>query len=185
MTDRRSPRRTTDPANWYETPVFEADPDERLEAQATSGRGPMRLAASARLRVDARRAGRRKGQSAAPVATPVATKSEVAARGRSLAPPPEGPKVAARAAQTEQLAADEVAWQRWCRSDPDNDPDNGLDNGPADWRAQLDLDRHLHAGLRVRIGGHLDHWAEREVAVWQRIERSLFLRTPPPQESLE
>jgi hypothetical protein len=177
MTDRRSPRRTTDPANWYETPVFEADPDERLEARATSGRGPMRLAAAARLRVDARRAGLRHGQSAAPVATQVEVKSEVAARGRSLAPSPEGPKVAARAAQTEQLAADEVAWQRWCRSDPDN--------GPADSLAQLDLDRRLHAGLRGRIGGHLDHWAEREVAVWQRIERSLFLRTPPPQESLE
>ena len=173
MTDRRSARRTTDLANWYETPVFEADPDERMEERATSGRGPMRIAASALLRVDARRAGLGRGQSASPrpesparqppatVATPVATQI----------------KVAARATPTEQLAADELAWQTWCRSEPDN--------SLADSLAQLDLDRWPHPGIRGRIGRHLDRWAEREVAVWQRLERTVLVRTPPPKEPLE
>lgn len=37
--------------DWYETPVFEAEPDERLEQLATSRRAPLRLLAGAMLRV--------------------------------------------------------------------------------------------------------------------------------------
>lgn len=39
---------------WFETPVFESGSDERLEELATSRRGPMRLAASTFLRLNAR-----------------------------------------------------------------------------------------------------------------------------------
>lgn len=41
---------------WFETPVFESDPDERLEELATSRRGPLRLAARTFLRLNARTA---------------------------------------------------------------------------------------------------------------------------------
>lgn len=37
--------------DWYETPVFEVEPDERLEQLATSRRAPLRLFAGAVLRV--------------------------------------------------------------------------------------------------------------------------------------
>lgn len=39
---------------WFETPVFESDSDERLEELATSRRGPLRLAANTFLRLNAR-----------------------------------------------------------------------------------------------------------------------------------
>ena len=39
---------------WFSTPMFESDPDERLEEMATARRGPMRLAASTFLRLNAR-----------------------------------------------------------------------------------------------------------------------------------
>lgn len=41
---------------WFETPVFESDADERLEELATSQRGPLRLAARTLLRLNARTA---------------------------------------------------------------------------------------------------------------------------------
>lgn len=37
--------------DWYETPVFESDPDERIEQLAMSRRAPMRLVAGAILRM--------------------------------------------------------------------------------------------------------------------------------------
>lgn len=37
--------------DWYDTPVFEAEPDERLEQLATSRRAPLRLVAGAMLRL--------------------------------------------------------------------------------------------------------------------------------------
>lgn len=37
--------------DWYETPVFEAEPDERLEQLAVSRRAPLRFFAGAMLRV--------------------------------------------------------------------------------------------------------------------------------------
>ncbi len=55
---------------WFETPVFESDADERLEELVMSRRGPLRLAASALLRVNARsdRSGRRSGRRPEPAA---------------------------------------------------------------------------------------------------------------------
>lgn len=55
---------------WFETPVFESDADERLEELVMSRRGPLRLAASALLRVNARsdRSGRRSGRRPEPTA---------------------------------------------------------------------------------------------------------------------
>lgn len=41
--------------DWYETPVFEAEPDERLEQLAMSKRAPVRLVGSTALRLGARR----------------------------------------------------------------------------------------------------------------------------------
>ncbi len=37
--------------DWYETPVFEAEPDERIEQLATSRRAPVRLLADAMIRL--------------------------------------------------------------------------------------------------------------------------------------
>ncbi len=37
--------------DWYETPVFDTEPDERLEQLATSRRAPVRLIGSAMLRL--------------------------------------------------------------------------------------------------------------------------------------
>lgn len=48
--------------DWFSTPIFESEPDERLEELATSGRGPFRLGASAVLAVQARAAQMRPGR---------------------------------------------------------------------------------------------------------------------------
>lgn len=37
--------------DWYQTPVFDAEPDERIEQLATSRRAPMRLVGAAMLRL--------------------------------------------------------------------------------------------------------------------------------------
>ena len=47
--------------DWYEMPVFEADPDERFEHQATSKRGPVRLVGAALLRISPDRPKRSRG----------------------------------------------------------------------------------------------------------------------------
>lgn len=44
---------------WFGTPLFEPDREERLEEMATSGRGPARLVAAAWVRISARAAGPR------------------------------------------------------------------------------------------------------------------------------
>jgi hypothetical protein len=49
--------------DWYETPVFDQDPDERLEVLAVSSRGPLRIAAGAWLRVAPDRGTRRESMS--------------------------------------------------------------------------------------------------------------------------
>ena len=54
--------------DWYETPVFEAEPDERLEQLATSRRAPLRFFAGAVLRVAAGRP-RRERRAESPVET--------------------------------------------------------------------------------------------------------------------
>lgn len=46
--------------DWYETPVFEAEPDERLEQLATSRRAPARMVGSAMLRLSPDRPRRRR-----------------------------------------------------------------------------------------------------------------------------
>ena len=48
---------------WFDTPVFESDTDERLEELAMSRRGPIRLAAGTLLRVNARTEGARSRRS--------------------------------------------------------------------------------------------------------------------------
>jgi hypothetical protein len=76
-------------ADWYDNPLFESDPDERLEELATSSRGPIRLAASAILRVDARTA-RLRHRAPTPIGS------------NPLATPPEPPRTKpAAAARTE------------------------------------------------------------------------------------
>lgn len=61
-TRRRNPKLVSGPQlgdttfeDWYETPVFEAEPDERLEQLAMSKRAPVRLVGSTALRLGARR----------------------------------------------------------------------------------------------------------------------------------
>jgi hypothetical protein len=53
------PSQSTRPSEfsyWYETPIFETGIDEHLEAMATSGRGPIHLAANVLVKADARTA---------------------------------------------------------------------------------------------------------------------------------
>lgn len=47
--------------DWYSNPVFEHDPDERLELLAMSSRAPLRMAAGAWLRVAPDRSTRPQG----------------------------------------------------------------------------------------------------------------------------
>jgi hypothetical protein len=61
-TRRRNPKLVSGPQlgdttfeDWYETPVFEAEPDERLEQLAMSKRAPVRLVGSTALRLGAHR----------------------------------------------------------------------------------------------------------------------------------
>lgn len=58
MSSRRRTNTATSPQlgdlsfdDWYETPVFETEPDERLEHLATSRRAPVRLIGNAMLRL--------------------------------------------------------------------------------------------------------------------------------------
>lgn len=58
MSSRQSTTRARGPQlgdltfdDWYETPVFESEPDERLEQLATSRKAPLRLLGGALLRL--------------------------------------------------------------------------------------------------------------------------------------
>ena len=67
--------------DWFETPIFDTEPDERLEELTTTGARPMRLAARALVRLDAskgrkRSRGRAGGRKADPFADLAATASE-------------------------------------------------------------------------------------------------------------
>ena len=86
-------------SDWYEIPVFEPDEDELTEEIATTGRGPRRMMARAKLARDARRAKRRPEwdspvrRSAAPAAAAAPTVSEPATRPEP-APAPTRPAAA-------------------------------------------------------------------------------------------
>lgn len=76
-TDRRAPATAqADPPlgevrfeDWFETPMFESGPDERLEQLVTSRKGPLRAVAATVLRLAALRPPRPAGRGPSPAAT--------------------------------------------------------------------------------------------------------------------
>ncbi|HVA75778.1 MAG TPA: hypothetical protein VNF71_14565 [Acidimicrobiales bacterium] len=166
----RSPRRRGPAPNqlgelqfsdWYDTPVFEPDDDELIEEMATAGHGPRRLMAKARLARDARRAKRRPEWDTlapAPAVKPVAVKP-VAVKPVATEP------IAAKPAPTPAAAATKPA--------PAADIDAWATSGPAltDESMRFDLERENL--WRRRLNSFLDRWAENEVAVAARLDRSL------------
>ena len=91
-------------SDWYEIPVFEPDEDELTEEIATSGRGPRRLVARAKIARDARRAkrrpewdapARRSAVPAPPASAPASEKAAAEPASEKAAPEP----AAARAAE--------------------------------------------------------------------------------------
>lgn len=97
-------------SDWYEIPVFEPDEDELTEETATSGRGPRRAMARAKIARDARRA-KRRPEWDAPVR-------------RSAAPAPDAP-AAEQVAQpaTEPIAAREPVAARAAEPTPQVEPE--------------------------------------------------------------
>ena len=196
-------------ADSRQAPVFEPDSEERLEEMATSSRGPLRFAASAFLRVDARAARLRRDppEVVRPAAGPA--HNDVHRPGRSSRPPaaprlqgtltrPDAP--AAPAAPTTPIArparpARKPAGAKTKRpTKAKTVPFDEVawrtwsagteDNGLAHALAELDQDRRP-AGrsivtLRRRMGQALDHWAEREAELGLRLDRALFRSAREP-----
>ena len=89
-------------SDWYEIPVFEPDEDELTEEIATTGRGPRRMMARAKLARDARRA-KRRPEWDAPLRRPAATAAAPAPTSEPT-PGPEPARVATRPATTKPAA---------------------------------------------------------------------------------
>lgn len=143
-------------ADWFDSPEFEIDADERMEERATSAKGPIRLAASALLRLDARTARLR-----ASFEEPPATSVDF-----TPAPAP----VPASRRRTKLGAVDEVAWKSWSKGAEDNGLDQALEELDQDRRpASRGLSR-----MRQKFAGALDRWAEREADFGMRLDRALF-----------
>lgn len=146
---------------WFDTPVFESDADERLEELATSRRGPLRLAAGALLRVNARtpRAARRAAQPAEDFYD-----ARVWADDIDEADGTDDPWLATAGATPAQ-PADETTVDTAACEDPagtDRAPNSRRDDGSP--------------GVRARLSGALDRWAEKEALMQQRLERLMLPR---------
>lgn len=89
-------------SDWYEIPVFEPDEDELTEEIATTGRGPRRMMARAKLARDARRA-KRRPEWDAPLRRPAATAAAPAPTSEPT-PGTEPARVATRPATTKPAA---------------------------------------------------------------------------------
>ncbi len=178
--------------DWFETPVFESDPDERLEELATSRRGPMRLAASTFLRLNARtsQVRRRTGEakqsvvrSHPEVATPAApangkatTKGRTATTNGRTTNGRTGtatrPLAANRGAGTGTAAP--VSGTRPARAARRPAPPAGPTLAPPAPPIPAAADGGGPAGFRQRISEALDRWAEREAAAQTRLERIIL-----------
>lgn len=142
---------------WFATPVFESDVDERLEELAMSRRGPLALAASTLLRVNARteRAKGRRSRRQQP--TEDFYSSALCASRRK--PPVQTVPVEAVSAEipvVELPAVEPVA---------DRSPVPDLSAGPSP-----------RPGIRARMSSALDRWAEKEAQSQERLERLLLPR---------
>lgn len=161
--------------DWFETPVFESDPDERLEELATARRGPMRLAASTILRFNARASQVRRrpappepagagvpeetapARAPDPLEAPAARRPSAGAGTRSAATAKARP--AGRAAPVATAKARPAGRAAPAPEVPASPP---APSSPAP------------AGLRQRFNDALDRWAEREAAAQTRLERIIL-----------
>ena len=175
---------------WFDTPVFESDTDERLEELAMSRRGPLRLAASTLLRVNARTERARTRRSSPkrldrdlfdsalwpdhheeprPEDRAPADAGLVHADDPSLDLPPDvGPEAVDEETVDEEEAAS--GWDDFVGQRPAVPA--GLP-GPAPAPAPA---RRNRPGVRGRVSSALDRWAESEVQAQQRLERLLLPR---------
>lgn len=178
--------------DWFETPVFESDPDERLEELATARRGPMRLAASTLLRLNARasQVRRRSGEaepagagappesaperSAEPVEAPAARRPSAGAANRRLNPKvgtAAGPRT--RPTGTVKSGAARAAGRpapTGTVKTPAGRPAPAAEVLPLPPASSIPA----QAGLRQRFNDALDRWAEREAAAQTRLERIIL-----------
>ncbi|HET9075347.1 MAG TPA: hypothetical protein VFN68_00320 [Acidimicrobiales bacterium] len=173
---------------WFATPVFESDPDERLEEMATSRRGPLRLAASAVLRLDARAARiRHRSDPAVPAPAPaVPAPAPEAPAGWDPVPELEDrPGPGPVAEMDDPTGRGPVA-----EMDDPTGPDPGVELGdPAGWDNLPELgdqdgwdslpELEIPAGaprvtLRRRFNAALDRWADRELAAQARLEQLML-----------
>ena len=184
-------------SDWYEIPVFEPDEDELTEEIATSGHGPRRLVARAKIARDARRAKRRPEwdaapmrRSAVPAPAPAAPAREpVAARAaeptRQVEPAPapdEKPEPAERPARAEKpvrapAPAPKPAPAPVRAPAPAmaqaRDEDTWVTSGPALTEESMRLDLERESVWRRRINDFLDRWAAKEVAAQHRLDHSI------------
>jgi hypothetical protein len=96
-------------ADWYATPVFTVEREERLEELAATGRGPRRLIAAAVLAADLRRADRQARK--APAARKAPGRPVVIRRAtpKTTAPPAPPPRTGAARPPAPKVAAPKVA----------------------------------------------------------------------------
>lgn len=143
---------------WFETPMFESDADERLEELATVRRGPMRLAASTFLRLNAR-ASQVRRKSAGVADTDWLVQADPAEAAPPPAPAPEAAAPDAPRARATNGRAPAAA----PAPTPVHQPSVATAGGPG-----------VPAPLRQRISQVLDRWAEREAATQVRLERLIL-----------
>ncbi len=210
--------------DWFESPVFESDPDERLEELATARRGPMRLAASALLRMNARASqvrrrvgepdpapgapgrpgpadaqapadgeanpGKANGRAAAAANASRTTSSKgsgragaaangsrtTSSKGSGRAGAAASGRPAAGAASTAPASASRPLRAR--SADPER---SGAARPGLTRKKELDTTTAAadprpdsRPGLRERMNGALDRWAEREALAQTRLERAIL-----------
>ena len=130
---------------WYQTPVFEAEPDERLEHLATSRRAPLRLLAGAMIRL---------------------------APDRHLRPEPTADPEPTW--QPEPTVDRETTWRPEPEPEPGPRPGSTSHSpGTVEPPATPDTEAGAPApagSWRQRVGHLLDRWAEAEAASQQRLE---------------
>ena len=192
--------------DWFESPVFESDPDERLEELATARRGPMRLAASALLRMNARASqvrrrvgepdpapgapgrpgpadaqapadgeanpGKANGRAAAAANASRTTSSKGSGRAGAAASgrPAAGAASTAPASASRPLRARSADPERSGAARPGLTRKKELDTTTA----AADPRPDSRPGLRERMNGALDRWAEREALAQTRLERAIL-----------
>ena len=148
--------------HWFETPMFEPEPDEKWEELATSRRAPMRLAASALLRFDAATSMLRRARRDGAAEFDVLDLRETDLTGPDPEPAPRARAAApARVARPRRETAPAADVEKFFLAT--------AGGPPVTFEAPEE-------GFRARLNRVLDSWAAAEVAAEVKLERLMIPR---------